>query len=318
MNEYGLPIRGEVRHAGFRRVSHGLFLPDVPGLSSVTETLRELAAWRLVLPASAAFTHLTAAWLNDWWLPMLPEFVPVFAAVDRIDPRPRRAGLVCSRLERTGPPGWMYGLPVEPPTEVLLRAARDVGTLDLVVMVDSALRSGLGRDALADVCGSRRPGVVRLRKAASLADARSESPGETLLRVFHVLVGVEVEPQKEIYDGGSFVARGDLWLPATGSVHEYDGADHLKVARQVKDLRRARRMTDAHVIRRGYTLDDMISHPLVMLQELDRALGRPHRASRLTAWRRLVAESSYTPAGRNRLQNRWLRAAGGPDWARTA
>lgn len=318
MDEYGRPIRGEVRTAGFRRVSHGLFLPDVPGLPPHTETLRELAAWQLVLPPNAAFTHLTGAWLNGWWLPILPEYVPVFAALDRFASRPQRAGLVCSRLERVSSPEIRQGFRVEPAIEVLLRAARDLGTLDLVVMVDSALRFGLDPDALTAMCDSARPGVVRLRKAVALADARSESPGETLLRIFHVLVSIVVEPQKELYDGGKFIGRGDLWLPATRSVHEYDGAEHLKVPRQTKDLRRARQMSDALVVRRGYTLDDMINHPLVLLQELDPVVGRRHRPSRLNRWRRLVAESSYTAAGRNRLQNRWLKHMHPTDWSRTA
>jgi very-short-patch-repair endonuclease len=295
-----------------------LFLADVPGLSPRAELLRELSAWRLVLPEYAAFTHITAGWLHDWWLPRLPEHVPVFAVADRCDPRPRRAGLVCSRLERSTPPTLVLGLPVEPASEVLLRAARDLSILDLVVMLDSALRLGTTSvDDLDQLLRSRRPGVRRLRKAVDLSDPRSESPGETLLRIFHRLVAVLVEPQCRLYDNGRFVGRGDLVVTGTNFVHEYDGSVHLDRTQQSRDLRRARRLAEAGYVRRGYTLDDLVRHPAVMLAELDRALGRPHQPARLHEWRRMLAESSYTKAGRNRLQNRWLRATHHVDWSRT-
>ena len=60
--------------------------------------------------------------------------------------RPRRPGLICSRLDRTAQvdaePVLRHGQPVDLPEEVLLRAARDLAMLDLVPLVDSALRSG--------------------------------------------------------------------------------------------------------------------------------------------------------------------------------
>jgi hypothetical protein len=35
------------------------------------------------------------------------------------------------------------------------------------------------------------------------------------MRVLHVAAGIEVEPQKKIYDSfGRFIARADLWLVA--------------------------------------------------------------------------------------------------------
>ena len=45
----------------------------------------ELAAWQLVLPRTAAFSHLTAARLRDWWLPATIAH-PVFAAMLDADP----------------------------------------------------------------------------------------------------------------------------------------------------------------------------------------------------------------------------------------
>jgi hypothetical protein len=310
-------VRGQVRRSGYRRLSHGLYLPLLDGAGADEEQLRDLAAWRLVLPEDAVFTHLTAAYLRAWWLPKLPRFVPVFAAMDVHSNRPRRAGLICSRLDREAETELARGLPVDACPEVLLRAARDLAVLDLVPMVDSALRNGdTTRTGLDRICATGRPGVRQLRLASSLADPRSESAWESILRLFHHVIEIDVVPQKRLYDDtGRFVARVDLWVPGTPFVHEYDGGEHEKAPRRAIDLRRARGLSDLGMLRRGYVADDLLNHPLAMLQEMDRELGRPHRPARLARWRRWVAESSYSDAGRRRLQNRWLRRTGITDWS---
>jgi very-short-patch-repair endonuclease len=319
MVDRATPIRGEVRESGFRRVSHGLYRPVLPEERRRGPVV-DLSAWQLVLPEDAVFTHITAAQLLGWWLPRLPEHVPVFAATAG-DRRPRRAGLCCSRLERSAPTGVVEGLPVDAPGEVLLRSGRDLGLLDLAVMLDSARRMVGDQVAteVQDLCRGSRPGVRRLRAAALLSDARSESAWETLLRLFHVSVGIEVEPQHVVNDvAGRFVARADLLLSGTELLAEYDGGHHLSVQQQQEDLRRARRIAETSYVRRGYTADDLVNKPLTMLREIDRALGRPHRESRLSTWRHWLRESSYSAEGRRRLQNRWTRLTGTPDWARTA
>src|SRR5215207_7719670 len=65
------------------------------------------------------------------------------------------------------------------------------------------------------------------RVSRPLLEGRSESPWESVMRVLHRTAGIDVEPQKEIYDdGGRFVARADLWLVGTRRIHEYDGELH--------------------------------------------------------------------------------------------
>ena len=313
-------VRGEVRRSDHRRLSHGLYLPIRESLSTSDEILRDLRAWRLVLPDDAVFTHVTAAFLRGWWLPKLPRFVPVFAATGSTSNSPRRAGLICSRLDRGASDTFAQGLPVDVAPEVLLRAARDLALLDLVVMVDSALRQGDVTYAdLQDICATGRPGVRQLRRAASLADPRSESAWETILRLFHHAVGIEVRPQADLHDrSGRWIARVDLWLPGTPFVHEYDGAHHDQAPQRRVDLRRLRSLNDGGFVRRGYVADDLVNHDLAMLQEMDRELGRPHQPHRLALWRRWVRESSYSDAGRLRLQNRWLRRGYVTDWWQTA
>jgi hypothetical protein len=310
-----------MRAPGFRRVSHGLYLPIAASHDEQQERLRDLRAWLLVLPPDTVFTHITAADLCGWWLPKLPQFVPVFAVTGLAANVPRRAGLICSRLPRHDLTGTVHGLPVDNPCEILLRAARDLALLDMVVMLDSAIRFGhVQTDQLDEYCHSRRPGSRPLRRAFSLSDPRSESAWETLLRLFHTAVEIDVEPQFDVFDeAGHFAGRVDLWVRGRSSAHEYDGDEHEKAPRRKGDLRRVRRLLDAGVVRRGYVADDLLNHSRVMLQEMDRELGRPHRPARLRRWNAWVRESSYSVAGRRRLQNRWLKVNGtGIDWGQTA
>ena len=301
------PIRGEIRLAGHKRISHGLAVRLRNDLTEDQEFVRELRAYLLVLPESAVFTHLTAARLLGWQLPSLPAQVPVFAAVDLDDPRPRRQGLICSRLVRKRRPLSKLGLPIEEPEEVLLRAARDLGLLDLVVLVDSALRMGhLDQDRMGSVLASRRPGVRMLREAWRRATGRSESAGETVLQQFHVVMEVAFTPQAEIRDDdGRLLARADLLVNGTVFLHEYDGAHHRDHRQHRVDLRRERALTGTPYVRRGFVLDDLINHPGVVMHEIDRALDRRHDARRLGRWRALVSNSMYSEAGRERMMNRW-------------
>jgi very-short-patch-repair endonuclease len=310
-------IRGQVRRTGFRRLTHGLYLPDSrPWTRSPLR--HELAAITLVLPAGAGYTHLTAAWLRGWWLPALREPPPVFAAAPGSE-RPRRPGLVCSRLPTTDVET-VRGLPCVSAEETLLRAARDLSLLDLVPMVESALRGrDVTRESIESVAAERRPGVRLLREAAARANPRSESPMETCLRLFHELAGIEVTPQFVIRDdAGREVARADLRVNGTPFLHEYDGDVHASRSARARDLRRDRWLIEAGFVRRGFVAEDLFLHPMAVLQELDRAVGRPHRPRRLSIWRRLVAESAYSEAGRARLHRRWWNPGGLVDWSRTA
>jgi hypothetical protein len=294
---------------GFRRVSHGLYLPHDESADGRSETLRELSAWRLVLPEDAVFTHVTAAWLFGWWLPQLPEHVPVFAST-AMTARPRRAGLICTRLASVGADLTRVGQPVDLPAEVLLRCARDLGMIDLVVLVESALRSGdIDEAQLAAITGSTRPGVRRLRVATAHADPRSESMWETALRLFHELAGISVDVQVDLHDHtGRRIGRGDLVVRGRRDVHEFDGGHHDEPVHRTRDRRRDRELIAADYVRRGFTKPDLTTTPMQTLRELDAVIDRPHDPRRLRRWTAWLRESCLSPAGRRRLQNRWLAA----------
>lgn len=273
---------------------------------------QRLAAWALVLPPGAGFTGLTGAALRGWWLPRLPPTIPVFAAMPNAGPRPRRPGLTVVRHTHEFVVHRLQGVPVLPPTDVLLAAARDVALLDLVVLVDAALHLGHVTSAeLVAATRVKRYGAPSLRRALRWADGRSESPWESLLRVLLVSCGVPVEPQFVVTDRGRFVARGDLRVGAAHTLLEYDGGVHRDPEQHAADLAREARLTRAGWRRFGYTARLLLHQPAVILRDADEALHRRHRPERLVRWRSLVAESSQSAAGRGRLATRWPTIDGG-------
>lgn len=321
MNEHDdEPIRGEIRLASVRRVSHGLGVTKRVGLSDRQEWYRDLRAYLAVLPPSARYTHLTAAAILGWQLPKLPDQVPVFVAVDREDPRPRRHGLICSRLAGAVERRRHRGLPVDDPEEILLRCARDLALLDLLILTESAQQCGdLDPRRMEELLASRRPGVRMLREAWRRATGKSDSAGETILQQFHLVMEVRFEPQAEIYDdAGRYLGRADLHVVGTPHLHEYDGEHHRKAGQHRTDLRRERGLSGTQYVRKGFVLDDLLNHPAVVMHEIDRALDRPHDVRRLRRWHRLVANSLYSEAGRERVMNRWRRQHGIVDWAGSA
>ncbi len=295
------PRRGPRRNLQWRTVSHGLHRP----VAQQASPHGDLDAWQLVLPQSGVFTHLTAAGVFGWWQPPLPAGLPVFASQSRDDPRPRRPGLRVARHPE--PPAHILrdGLRLASPEEVLLACARDLGVLDVVVLLDAALRCGDCDLPTVVAVAQGRPGAPVLRRAAALADPRAESPWETLLRLLHVVCDVPVVPQHELYDQGRFVARGDLWLEGTRVFHEYDGGDHLLRAQQRKDLRRARAVSNSNWVRRGYTAVEVVQQAHVIIRDADLSLGRPHRPERVRRWYGLLGESLFTPRGTARVLHRW-------------
>ncbi len=314
MSDAPEPCRGRRRGSAWTKVSHGLYRPA----SQLAGRRGDLEAWALVLPPSGVFTHLTAAAVYGWWLPPLPADLPVFASMSADECRPRRAGLRVTR--HPGPPERVvaHGLPLATPAETLLGCARDLGLLDLVVLLDGALhRRACTGDDVTGAAGRRRTGAPMLRAALRHADPRSESAWETVLRILHVVCEVPVEPQLEVFDEhGGFLARGDLWIKGTRTLHEYDGGEHLEQRRHRQDLVRERRLGRAQWTRRGYTSHEVLEQAVGILRDADLSLGRPHRPERVRAWHALLAGSLFTPSGTHRLRRRWGLPVG-PDFPGT-
>jgi very-short-patch-repair endonuclease len=299
------PFRGTTRKRQWQRLSRGVYVPRTSA-RCLTEVLR---GWELVLPKSAAFTSLTAAELYGWWLPQeVPH--PVFATVPIGNRYPERKGLLVYRHSGPIPCVAVGGLRVTSATETLLAAARDLGLLDLVIMGDSALRSGhCTVEQLWVTAAKHCRGAPRLRALLPLLDDRSESPWESVMRVLHTRADIRVEPQKVIYDQwGRFVARGDLWLVGTRRIHEYDGEVHRDRQMHRGDLARDRRLVEIDWQRVSFTSPQLLHEGASIIASADRLLGRAWNPQRLAGWEAFLDESLFRPPGRSRAARRWQRA----------
>ncbi len=188
-----------------------------------------IAATAPLLGPQAVLSHESAAVLHG-----LPTWADALRRVHATDRERRSGGHRRSQLHRHPGPlndrevveldGW--------PVTSLARTAADLGrtvALDrAIAFVDAALRLGLPRWQL-DVQVSRargRHGIGQLRFAASFADARAESVGESRSRLLIHRVGLPPPvPQYEIVDPvtGSILARADFGWEEQRTLGEYDG-----------------------------------------------------------------------------------------------
>lgn len=307
------------RGVGWTSVGHGVRIPS--GLSGRAELLAELRAWQEVMPAGAAWTGLTAAEVHGLWMPTPTPGLPRFAATGTVPGAVTvaRPQLAISRHASAPLAVTIDGVRVVPVPDCIVATSRFLPTLDLVVLLDSARQ--LGKSTLAelvDAAGRRVRGARPTRAALRLSDGRSESAWETLLRLLHVVCGIDVEPQPEILDPyGRFVARADLRVVGTDLLQEYDGADHQQARQQRKALVRARAASPTSSSSAGATLRPRCSTsptsscaPLTR-RSAERSRPTPVRGcswsrSRSTA-RTAVGRSSSAsaPTGPTSRTNRW-------------
>ena len=293
----------------WEQVSHGLHAP----YGTKARLAEHAEAVARVLGPDAGFGHVTGAALRGWPLPWLPEGLPLFATTAGALHAQREG--VYLRRARQCPVTEEGGVAVLAAPDILAELARDLALVDLVPVVDAALRAtGSTPDAVLAAVPSRTHGLPRLRQALPLADARSESYWESVLRLLHVLAGITgVEPQVWV---GDRAARGDLWLVGTRRIVEYDGGDHRDRDQHRRDLRR-----DKDVLRIGwerypYVAREIVSSPGRILRDAEEALGLPHDVRRLRRWLAHARVSTLTASGRTRLAgrlDRYVRAARRPD-----
>jgi very-short-patch-repair endonuclease len=292
---------GDKRRSQWCRVTHGVHLQR----AAVDDLSARLRAWQYALPFWSSFTGLTAAELRGWWLPPLPPELPLFVASGRAA-RISRPGLDVCRHNTLPPWELVEGVRVPASAETVLACARDLDLIDVVLIGDAALHAGdLTREQLLAVSRLRRRGAPLLRRAIPLMDGRAESIFEGLLRLLHVVCGIEIEPQHAVVDpSGRVIARGDLLLVGTRMLHEMDGGHHRSPAQQRRDLRRDRRLLSAAYHRRGFTASDILTSPVSIVRDAERSLGREHDPDRVRSWYSLVQNSLFTPSGRRRLELR--------------
>jgi hypothetical protein len=122
--------------------------------------------------------------------------------------------------------------------------------------------------------------VTTLRTIGPLADGRSESPGESVLRLRCIEAGVHVVPQVEVFRNGRFLARLDLADEEIRLGLEYDGAEWHSSDEQVEhDRERRNELTDDDWIVRGLGSEDVFGRARAC-DAIIRAAARKARARR--------------------------------------
>lgn len=213
-----------------RRSVRGVYVPA--SMPDDVETRAQ--SLRLVVPGDCVVVDRHAGWLLGAQMVLAPG--------EHLELRPlslyRRsgAGRLRSASTSSGERNLVdadvtevHGLQVTTP----LRTAWDLGrvrwTDEAICGLDAMLRLGAFSrlELLAGIERFRRMRwITTLRAIAPMADGRSESGGESVLRLrCHESLLPGMTPQVEVRDGGRFVARLDLGDPDLMAGVEYDGAE---------------------------------------------------------------------------------------------
>ena len=269
--------RWHLEGASWRRIGPGLYawakLAETPDL--------KLEAARLRIPASAAFSGRTAAWLHG--LDISP-CEPIQAILPGDGEGWERGGISVRRAALDdGEVVVRRGFRVTSSVRTVSDLSRDLSLTETVVIADMALRAGLIQRSDLSEWIERRPGrkgVGAMRQLLDFVEAAAESPMETRLRMLLVLNGLpRPEVQVTIRDGrGSFVGRLDLYYAEHRLGLEYDGDTHR--ASLVEDNRRQNRLLLADVRLLRFTGADVLRRPDAVVDQVRNALvqARPKPA----------------------------------------
>ena len=219
---------GRVRRGEWEQVRPGAYVDVVPGEGFHARRHR-LALARIIAVARQSavdmtFIRVSAALL--WGLPLLS--VPAQAHLTQSS-RPTAHGAPDIARHHGSIPGQQstlrHGLPVTTLERTLVDCAQSLSPLAALIVADAALHVGADVRVCDDILRSRagQRGVLQARRILALADAGSESPGETTLRYTLLTLGLPV-PETQIRvstPSGTFWA--DLGWREARLLCEYDG-----------------------------------------------------------------------------------------------
>lgn len=217
-----------------RRASLRIPTRGVRTAATAASWLDDVAAVALTLPRGAAYSHTTAAQLLGLPTPD-PDARPLHVTVPRAVNRGSRKAVTWHQRDIAGCIQEVRGIPVTTSRRTWLDLGTCLSMPDLVAVTDVMLRRGLLHER--DLAVPRGTwGAATLREAAALADPRSRSVRESLLRVHLHLRGLPPPLiNLDIIDEGIWLGCGDLVWPEYTLVIEYDGIHHDKSRQRHQD-----------------------------------------------------------------------------------
>jgi hypothetical protein len=227
---------GVNRHLLSRLVGLGLLRRPLRGVLVATQepdTLAlRVAALKLVVPAHCVVTDRTAAWAEG--VDILPRTaryeMPFLDAFSTDGSRMRRDGVRSGVRElHDSDVIELDGLRLTSPLRTACDLGRSLWRFDALAALDGFLRVGVDpAELVAEIQRFRGfRGVLQLRTLAPLADGRSESVGESALRLHWYDSGLP-RPELQIWvhdDAGVAIFRLDIGLEEIWFAVEYDGED---------------------------------------------------------------------------------------------
>ncbi|AKU15716.1 hypothetical protein [Luteipulveratus mongoliensis] len=156
----------------------------------------------------------------------------------------------------------------------IVDVARDAGVVAGTVSADNALHhKRVTVEELEDVIRAQRGAsrISRATRAVELSDRRSESVGETRLRLLLQSAGIDVEPQFKVTVGKRVLARADFRVKGTRLLIEFDGMVKYRGDEGADVLAREKRRED--VVRpHGWTFERVVhtdfDQPRVLIARL--------------------------------------------------
>ncbi|MEG3615853.1 hypothetical protein [Isoptericola haloaureus] len=284
-------IRRRARDGTLDRVRKGVYLPPAREAGAAArrraEVLRRIRAVDVRLDVDHWFSHTSAAVLHGCWTWRLSDVVHLTQLRPPNLAQTRERGL---RRHWTDLPlrdrTTVAGIPATSLERTVVDCARLLRPAQALVVTDSALRGGADPETLTTILGESvgKRGVPRAREVLALADARSESPGESILRWIAHDEGLPApEPGLDV---GTH--RGTVWVdlawPEWRVAVEFDGAvkysggefgDPSARVRQEKARQDALEEAGWVVLR---VLWDELADPPALAARIRRALW--HRATR--------------------------------------
>jgi very-short-patch-repair endonuclease len=224
----------------------------------------------------ATASHLSAAVIHE--LPLLASTAEIHVTIPRKNQRVSRTGVRTHWATLGTDVTMVDGIAVTTVLRTLLDCARVLPLTSAVALADAALaRMLVTADELQNAAArARGRGAAQIRQMAALADARAESPLESVLRATLALAGLPpTDVQYEVRDEGRVIARADLAFAEQRIVIEAEGfGSHGTRAGLQRDCRRGNAYAVREYALLRFSWEDVMHDPDYVIETVRELVER--------------------------------------------